>query len=480
MKSLTLAVVLLFLSMGPLAVVACSVGESFILPTNYDLVKEAEAIVLAEAVDYSRKRDRRGDPAENTVGFAILEVLKGDVATQRVTVEGYLRFFRGRSAEGDFSRARPGAYSGSCIAMDYRLNHKYLLFLDGFNGGWGVRFAAFSRVNEEVDGIDSPWVKAVKTYVRIGSLNDYDGEKKALNELLTDSRDSVRKEIPGLIEDIERHFNRPSPHKSFEDNLQLYRRAETAGVRRQVLWAYVNGGEEKARPFVREMLKSGEWKEYMAPVSEYLKVTRDKESVNLLLRTFVEIEGQRERWPMLGAIIELADSNDGVLMLDVLRSANEEEAAKLASWFANHPSVEATEFIRNMVNKEYQSKWELAFGLAGLGDPEVVEWAKGFSKSSDEDRWMGCYIIARSPLSEADIFAKEIILQNDPKILTHLVQGYWYSFNPNKWGRLADIIQLRSDDEDLNYWLERILSEMARDGEKKAVELLRLLERKND
>lgn len=481
MKNLIFVViVVLVLSISPLTVVACSVGRGFLLPTNYDLVQEVDAIVLAKSIDRSERTDSCGSTAitERVIDFAILEVFKGDVTDKKVTIDGYLGF-QGRSEEGNFNGARPGAYSGSCIAMDYRLNYKYLLFLDEFKGEWRIGGAPFSRVNEEVDGMNSPWVKAVQTYIRIGSLNDYEEEKKALRGLLgTDSADSKASEIPGLAEDIKRHFNTPSSHKSFEDNLELYVRAETAKEKSQVLWAYVHGEEEEARPLFQEMLKSDEWQKYVDEVSRYISVMKDKDSFNILMRKFFETKEWRHgRWMMLVTIVELAESEDIPLMLDILRSANKEEVGILAPWFVKYPSIEATSIIRDMVNKEYKKKWKLAFKLAGFGDRDVLEWGKDVL-SSDKDRWMGCYIIALSPLPEADVYAKEIISQKDPKVLRYLVEGYEDSADPNKWDRLADIIQLRSEDKDLNYWLETTLSKMADNGQTKAHEYLKLLKRK--
>ena len=64
--------------------------------------------------------------------------------------------FAGRSAGETFEQARPGAFAGACIAYDYRLGGRYLLFLGKRpSAGWRVQGPPFTRVNEEVDGRDS-------------------------------------------------------------------------------------------------------------------------------------------------------------------------------------------------------------------------------------------------------------------------------------------------------------------------------------
>src|SRR3954470_18420063 len=105
----------------------CSVIAGASPPTNYEIVREAEAIVLARSVHWQPSADAERAPW-GSVRFEVEEVLKGDFRPSTVTLDGNLEF-AGRGPEDNFSRARPGTYSGSCQAYDYRLDHHYLLFL---------------------------------------------------------------------------------------------------------------------------------------------------------------------------------------------------------------------------------------------------------------------------------------------------------------------------------------------------------------
>jgi hypothetical protein len=195
--------------------------------------------------------------------------------------------------------------------------------------------------------------------------------------------------------------------------------------------------------------------------------------VKTLAASFPTIK-KENRWPILWALVETAGDAEAGSMLAALRSANQAEAAKLATWFVLHPSDEATEVIRGLLNGKYQEHWELAFGLASLGDLDVLEWARGIIGSSDKDRWMGLYVVARSPLPEADELAQAIIRTGKPESLSPLVQGYEESFNPNRWDRLSDIVHLKKKDPKVEEWLWRVLGDMARKGDDRAAEMLEL------
>ena len=473
-KSITVALLfVLCLNLFSLVSSACSLADGYLPPPNYDLVKESDAILLAEAVKFNNTYVETQWGPSTTFTFKIIEAIKGGY-TQGSFVHSGVNTYLGGTDENDFGGVRPGAGRGACNAYDYQVGKRFLLFVNKTKEGWSISGAPFSRINEEVSDNNSPWVNAVRHYVRISALSNYEAEKVELKKLLENAKGGkdVKKYPRGLIRDIEYFFKTPYPTKSYQDLITLFDNSSKE-VRRNVLWALAWGKHPEAKPFIQTLLQSDGWEEYIAPVSEYANQTKDRSFVKPLGSAYPNIKYKQLRWPIMRVLIEGADEKDSGLMLAALESADEEEAGRLAVWFVRHPLHQATEIIRKLVDGRYQERWELAFSLAGLGDPGTLEWAKGIINNSDADRWMGYYIIARSPLDEADRLARAVIRGNNPKDLTSLIQGYKDSTNPNRWNRLRDIINLGNNDTQVNYWLRRTLGEMAEEGDVKSAEILR-------
>ncbi len=160
---------------------ACTVSSNYIQPSNYELVKKTEAVILAEPVVFKRKKWDTG-----IFRFNVLQVLKGNFKNSFLIHSGSDDFISG-SKENDFSSVRSGISRGSCQADDYRIGHKYLLFLNKGKSGRRISGPLFTRINEEVVSRYSPWVIAVKHYIRISSLRNYEKEKIELKKLRADA-----------------------------------------------------------------------------------------------------------------------------------------------------------------------------------------------------------------------------------------------------------------------------------------------------
>jgi hypothetical protein len=94
------------------------------VPSDYELVKSYDVIVLARSEDF----------ANGKFLFRILKVLKGTYPNLRFQVEGH-DSFEGRTAEDDLTHVRRGALGGSCTAQDYRVGYNYVLFCDRTDDG---------------------------------------------------------------------------------------------------------------------------------------------------------------------------------------------------------------------------------------------------------------------------------------------------------------------------------------------------------
>lgn len=333
-----------------------------------------------------------------------------------------------------------------------------MLFLNKAQTGWTIDSEAADRLNTEIVDIgSSAFLQIVKHLIRIGSLNSYEVEKRELEKLRQAARSgrdpkTYPKDLASLIDN---HLARPTSKKSFRDLVTLYTRLPKE-EKRDVLWAFAWGKHPEAAGFIMNLLSSAIPTNYISPISKYIEQTKNESLLVRVGRNYPRID-KSGRWGLMWALIKTAEQRHEDIMLAAFRSADKEEAGRLAEWFVRFPNDEASEIVRNLVGKEYQENWELTFELAGMGDIGTVSWAKEFMASDDKDRWMAFYTIAYSPLDEADKLALGVINGNDAEGLASLIQGYGYSHNPNRWVRLREIANLKTRGAEVDSWLKRTL-----------------------
>ncbi|MCP4351079.1 MAG: hypothetical protein GY795_36910 [Desulfobacterales bacterium] len=427
----------------------------------------------------------------------MLLVLKGSFRNNFLIHSGSDAFISG-SREDDFSSVRSGVARGSCDADDYRIGRKYLLFLNRRKSGWSISGPPLTRINEEVVSRHSPWVTAVKHYIRISSLSGYEKEKIELKKLRASAaarKGSSSSKYPAvLVPDIDAHFGIPSESKSFEDLMNLYKTASSDYERKKVLWAFANGRHQEAEPLFRSMVENGAWEDYIDPVCKYISAVKEAGNFSILASAFFRYKqecrsecpfGDRKcisykcsrtdyQYSVTNALTELADKKDEDIMLAVLKTADERETFILSKWFARNYSADAIRIIQDSLNKKYTEKRDVTLALARMGDNEVLKWAEERMKTeTDERRWLPYYVIAVSPLPEANLPARKIIHGDYQKGIIWLVQGYGKSYTgEHKWIFLKEISALKQKSEELKICIRRTLERMADRGETTANKLL--------
>jgi hypothetical protein len=454
---------------SPLCAVACSVVMGYVRPTNYELVKEADAIVLANAISFEKKGETRRGKSYGVFKFKILDRFKGDFKDEFISVEGD-NDLRPWGDPNDFSFTKGD--HGPCNPTDYELKGNYVLFLGNWKGVWSVSGAPFTRVNVSVEGTNAPWTKAVRQYARIAKLGDYEKEKAALLELRSCAQANDADCPKALIQDIDAHFSKPTPAKSFSDLQALYEQTKDPEIREYVLWACTRGEKSEAKEFFRTLLRSGVWLQFLNPVCSYVAQVKLSGFTHVFAATLSTNRVEHDRQMLLFALSGSAEASEQPLMQKVLQSINEEEAVILGDWFVKHPSQEAIKQFTKLASKDYSENHELTLALAGMGDTNVLNWAKEFIKRPAENHWLAYYVFALSPLPAADALARQTIQRGDSDGLVSLVQGYKDSKRADRLDRIKEAIALKTKSRKLIYWLRRTLGDWAYEGDKQAEALL--------
>ncbi len=474
------ASVVLALSAG--AAAACSLGEGYLKPSNYELVKLAPAIVLAQAVAYDIRSDQIG-----VFTFKPLEMLKGEPVGHSFRIEGLVEEHKPRSSDR-FDTLRSWTAFSACNVIDYRVGATYLLFLSRVPRpratAMDTGMPPYSRVNEEVTSAQAPWLVAVRRYLEISRIGSYEQEKAALKVLQHQARAGNPGVPKPLALDVADHFARPSADKSYADLMALYRasRRDALGVlhgrgqlsRSEVLWALANAPHREARPLMRHLMRSAAWREHAPVLATFAVNARDAEVAAALLAKFPRERDEGLRVLIARAAGQAAGPDAAGLVQAALDHASADEAQLLTPWVARHGSPETIQGLALRIGKRYQEPdgSDAAYALADAGDPGVIAWAASRIGAADEDRWVGLYAIARSPLPQADLLARRVIREGSEDEVASLLQGYRESRSPHRWDRLADVARLPARAPKVERWLYKTLLEMAENGDFRAHALL--------
>jgi hypothetical protein len=469
--AISLAGALLLALLSPRGASACSVSSDFLPPSNYELVRLAGQIVLARAVSAT----------SGGVTFEVVEALRGSALKPKdvITLEGYVGRYAGPSPVGDFSAARPGAASGGCIAYDYEVGRQFLLLLRGQGPRWATVGIPFARVNEEVTTPGDPWLASVRRYAQVAALADPVKERAALEALRAQAERSPSPSLPeALAVDIARHTRTPSAYKTFAELKAMYDAAPPDRSKGRVLLAITMRGDPAAGPFVAQILKQAQANPagsgpLLDPLAHYYDKVPDSRSLQDLADLYVQLGTTRghARWQIMWTLIHRAGPVHRPTMLKAIEGADDEEAGRLAAWFARYPSPEAQAHLTKRLRGDFENKTELTFALAAMGAKAPLDWAFGVLRTPSapqrtsnthsfrvgdkpDTRWVAPYVVARSPLPEADRAAATIIRARQDDFIT-LVQGYEEASHAHAERRLKEIAALPDLNDIERVWLDR-------------------------
>lgn len=205
------------------ASLACSLVGHYVVPSNFELVDMADAIVVAKALS-----EAEGDsPFDSIVTFKVEAVLKGqppETLDDRGSILGDPMPSDPHALDG----ANPEAYHGPCTRMTFAQGKSYVIFLANTeNYGWRPMAYPFARVNEDYFGPDSLWVRTIRTYVEVERKFGPMEQLAELERML----EAKLKEPPSRYRDIEaadivNHLRSRSPYKPTQYLVETYEQLE--------------------------------------------------------------------------------------------------------------------------------------------------------------------------------------------------------------------------------------------------------------
>lgn len=203
--ALTVASVATIAAASPAA--ACSVDESYRVPTSLELVEGSKAIVLA----------RVGDELPNEDPWDGEIALHPELLIAGRSLPGELRF-RARHGAAEFrptpsnplelANANPDAFSGGCNRYIFNRGMLLLLFLKQDEAGqFQIINRPFARTLEDVPSSTSLWVRAIRYYVAIAQL-PRNQRKSAMAAEVVRLRATGSNDDKLLAADIQRQISR--------------------------------------------------------------------------------------------------------------------------------------------------------------------------------------------------------------------------------------------------------------------------------
>ena len=159
----------------------CQPARGYRIPFNFELVEEADFIVLARVKSGpSGFTDQRPEPPPPPngaltppragVSLIPVEVLKGRLPPSELRVVGFIRDHWGKPvppAITNLNEAHPSSYEGGCIRETYPVGGMLVAMFRNTPNGSAQLNHPFALEVEDVESANGVWVRAVRLYVSI-------------------------------------------------------------------------------------------------------------------------------------------------------------------------------------------------------------------------------------------------------------------------------------------------------------------------
>lgn len=266
--------------------------------------------------------------------------------------------------------------------------------------------------------------------------------------------------------------------KSFAELKAMFDAAPPDARRARILLAISLRGDPAAGAFMANVLQQAEADpskslHLLEALAQHYERLPDPAALTSLADLYIKLgsAAKSARWPLMLTLIRRAGPPHRASMQKAIEGADDEEAGRLSAWFARYPSPEATAHLLTLVRGDFEGKSEITLALAAMGAKPPLEWALRVRRTPSppqrtsnstsfkvgdkiDMRWLSPYVIARSPLPEADRAAGEIIRERRQDFVS-LLQGYEDAAHPNATKRLKEIAALPHLSPIEQGWLER-------------------------
>lgn len=161
--------VAILLLAAPLPALACSVAPGYRVPTNVELVADADLILLATVTDGDLAPDAI---PEQRITVEPIAAIKGELPASPLAMPGWIA----SGAEAMLSNpyelkdAHPQSLAGTCNRMSFPRGSRVLFFLKWEGDHWRAAGGPFSRWAEDVLTDDAPWLQVVRLYAEAAAL----------------------------------------------------------------------------------------------------------------------------------------------------------------------------------------------------------------------------------------------------------------------------------------------------------------------
>jgi hypothetical protein len=148
---------------------ACEPNTGYMVPLNFELVEEADLIVLATVE--SAPSGPEADPWKPEVILHPIEVLKGVLPPSPLAVIGFSLDRETRKETvlepTRLNEANPSSFYGACIRQNYHVGGMLIAMFRNSPNDLVQLTNPFAREVEDVKGPNDVWVRAVKLYVSL-------------------------------------------------------------------------------------------------------------------------------------------------------------------------------------------------------------------------------------------------------------------------------------------------------------------------
>lgn len=167
----------------PAKVLACTVLVGDRVPTNVELLEQAELVVLASVRSGPEQCRHFGnrEVCHTSVILDPLRVFKGE-PHHTLVVEGSIKDRRGEPylpLPTKLDEPNPSSLWGSCLRQAYSEQSLVIAMFSASDGQFRQLGFPFARTIEDVEGPDALWVRATKLYIRLLMENAPRGRRQA-------------------------------------------------------------------------------------------------------------------------------------------------------------------------------------------------------------------------------------------------------------------------------------------------------------